>query len=111
MEYAVDHTLLSPDGTRRAVQYHGMGGGAAGVCTQGVRVLSGAIPVPTGESIRPEPGSEPFSVSCGSQVRLRWRAADTLEVAYTVDDVGVQVWQRATVDDGRTHLTFVAQHE
>jgi hypothetical protein len=109
MEYTVDRTFLSPDGATRAVQYHAMGGGAAGVCTRGVAVLPASAPVPAGDALRPEPGAALFTVSCASEVALRWRAADTLEVAYSVDSVGVQVWQRAAVNGGRTHLAFVAR--
>jgi hypothetical protein len=36
-------------------------------------------------------------VSCGSRIALRWRAVDTLDVAYTVDENGVEVWQRHAV--------------
>jgi hypothetical protein len=107
LRYAVDQTAVAPEGASQAVLYHGMGGGAAGVCTRGVLVLPASAAPPTSEALRAARDSAAFRIGCGSRVELRWRAADTLEVKYTTDATGMQVWQRAVAGDGQTRVVYV----
>jgi hypothetical protein len=111
MTYRVARTVVAPGSGTRALLYNGMGGGAAGVCIQGVLVRPAGAPAPTGAELAAARDSAVFTVSCGSRVGLRWRAADTLEVAYTTDSVGVQVRQRSAAAGGRTRIAYVVGAE
>lgn len=105
-EYQVEEELPSPDGSRRAVLYVGMGGGAAGWCYQRLVVLG------TSDNFQPKlldtALAYVFSASCGSKVEPQWLSDSEIEVSYSISDpAGVSLYQRASTPDREVALVFV----
>jgi hypothetical protein len=105
-DYSIDRELPSPGGTRRAILYTGMGGGAAGWCNQQISI------VPVGASFDPSRDNDTysyvFSVTCDSNVvNLEWAAEDRLRVSYSIGD-GVTATLRPHNKDKSVALEYSA---
>ena len=108
-DIAVSRESPSPDGRFKAVLYTNMGGGAAGWCEQAVRVLPANITFDTQAPRRTDVPKRVFSVSCSSKVDLEWPTNDHLAITYTVDSIGVSVWQQARSEDSPVTVSFAAR--
>jgi hypothetical protein len=102
-DYRVEREIASPGGTRRAVLYTGMGGGAAGWCAQYIAI------VPSTDPFSPAKANEAmayvFSGSCGSEITLDWAAENRLRVSYSIGD-GVTLTKWPRTRDGAVTLEY-----
>jgi len=102
-EYAVVRQAPSPSGTRRAILYTAMGGGAAGWGRQYLAIVAEGI------SFDPRRWTDDlsyaFSASCGSDITLEWQTDVALKVGYTIGDVvDATMWPRTR--DGAVALRY-----
>jgi hypothetical protein len=103
-EQSVVRELVSPSSKYRAVLYADIRSGVLTSCTENVGVVAQAELF---EPSRPELGAFlAFSVSCESDVTLKWSADTLLAISYTIRD-GVTTYQRSTSRDGNVHITYV----
>lgn len=105
-----DHMMVrdlpSPTSKYRAVLYADIGSGVVRSCEQNVGV------VPQAELFEPGRGELgaflAFSVTCESDVMLKWSSDTLLAISYTIRD-GVTTYQRSTSRDGNVHITYVVR--
>jgi hypothetical protein len=96
----------SPDSEFRAAHFVGMGGGAAGWCNEVVTVQP-----------RPPAGTKSadlmrdfkvFSVSCGSDVQVRWIGNAELVISFSIKDRagGASTYMRPQNSTGKIHVRY-----
>jgi hypothetical protein len=103
---SVVRDLASPTSKYRAVLYADIGSGVLSSCDQKVGV------VPQAELFEPGRAEQgaflTFSVTCESDVTLKWSSDTLLAISYTIRE-GVTTYQRSTSRDGNVHITYAAR--
>jgi hypothetical protein len=98
--------LPSPTSKYRAVLYADIGSGVVRSCAQNVGV------VPQAELFEPGRGEQgaflAFSVTCESDVTLKWASDTLLAITYTIRD-GVTTYQKSSSLDGNVRITYAAR--
>jgi hypothetical protein len=95
----------SPDAQFRAAHFVGMGGGAAGWCNEVVTVQPASARNRSNELTR---DFKVFSVSCGSDVQLRWNSNKELVVSFSLKgrSYGASTYMRPQDSTGKIHVRY-----
>lgn len=104
--FELQNEVKSPDGAHKAVLSTDMGGGAAGWCSQVVRVVPVHIPSAPKERIPWE--HRVFEAGCSSKIGLEWVGNDRVWITYTIGD-SVTVSQRSTSPDAPVEISYTAR--
>jgi hypothetical protein len=107
-EYKIVGTFPSPNGGHTATKYIGMGGGAAGWCSQRVSINSRGNPFELEKEW--SAGDYVFSVSCGSNIGVSWDSETSLRISYdTQTTAGVSTYQRPLSPDGIVKISYLSK--
>lgn len=96
----------SPNSEFRAAHFVGMGGGAAGWCNEVVTVQP-TLPVST-QAADLTRDFKVFSVSCGSDVQVRWTGDSELVISFSIKDRsgGASTYMRPQNSTGKIHVRY-----
>jgi hypothetical protein len=107
-DHRIMSTFTSPNGEHVATEYLGMGGGAAGWCSQRVSINSRGNPFDLEKEW--SVGDYVFSASCGSDVEILWETDTSLRISYGMQtDAGVSTYQRPLSSDGTVKISYVSK--
>jgi hypothetical protein len=105
-DYKIVETFPSPNGRHRAILWTGMGGGAAGWCSQ--RISIKRMDAPFDLQLEKKVGTYVFSASCSSEISVEWSAEREVLISYTMDKDGVSVYQKPrSVDDSDVKISYL----
>jgi hypothetical protein len=105
-DFNIKTEVSSPDGVFQATHFVGMGGGAAGWCQEVVTVRPSSSS--TAKPKEWERDFKVFSVSCGSNVQVRWVTSSQLYITFSIKgrSGGASAYLNSTNNDGRVHVQF-----
>jgi hypothetical protein len=106
--YKVVRTFTSPDSQYVATLYTSMGGGAAGWCHQCIEINKKDSPFDL-ERLKSEFNAV-FTVSCGSELEIKWLESGQLNIAYTVDIHGVHIYQTFQSRDKLVKISYTPKN-
>jgi hypothetical protein len=106
-DYEVKSSVASPDGGHTATLYQGMGGGAAGWCSQVIAVNTPNAPF----SLEHEKDSGDFQVfraNCSADIQVRWLSNSLLHIEFFESEPGdgLSVYMQQSDDSGQVKLEY-----
>ena len=106
-DYKIERSLPSPDGSRIATLYTGMGGGAAGWCSQVISVNTGSDPFSL-ETEKKSGAYQVFRANCTAKVAFRWLSDSVLHIEFSAADQGdsLSLYMRPTDQSGQVTVKY-----
>ena len=106
-DYKIERTVPSPDGSRVATLYTGMGGGAAGWCSQVISVNTGSDPFSL-ETEKKSGSHQVFRANCTAKVAFRWLSDSVLHIEFSEADQGggLSIYMKPTDHSGQVRVEY-----